>query len=549
MVVVLGLVGLGAASVPASAGTEPTAAEVQFFTLLNGVRSEKGLAPLVRDPGLDSMARQWSGHMAATFARTGVVIRPGVKEHTVPPNCELDALCHRPDLADATGDIEPNWRTAGENVGTGGEVVGLHNAFVASPGHYANVVGNFNRLGVGVVIAGSMVWVTFNFLDGPALTNGGSGGGAALGSQRVTSTANGTANPLGPSARLVPITPRRVLDTRSSGPVAAGAVITLDLAGEVDRPGDATAVALNVTTTDPTANGFLTVFPCGSARPLASSLNYAAGQTVPNNVTVALGGTKVCVYALTATHVIVDLDGWFSPTADGATGLVTSAPQRVVDTRTSGGRRQQLTVPLGAVVPAAATAVDLNVTATDPLFNGFLTVYPCGTDRPLASNLNFVAGQTVANLVTVKIGADRSVCVFSNVPTNVVVDVSGSFAPGGAAVHAVSPARLLDTRDGSGGWLGALAAGQVIDLTVAGTAGLPDGATGVLLNVTATGATSAAYITVFPCGSDRPLASNLNVAAGQTVANAVVVPLGTGQACFFSSAPLHLVADIAGYIS
>jgi hypothetical protein len=95
----------------------------------------------------------------------------------------------------------------------------------------------------------------------------------------------------------------------------------------------------------------------------------------------------------------------------------------------------------------------------------------------------------------------------------------------------------------------ALAVGQAIDLDVAGTAGIPSGATGVLLNVTAASATAGGYVTVYPCGTDRPLASNLNVAAGQTVANAVVVPLGGGQACFYSSAPLHLVADIAGYIS
>jgi hypothetical protein len=113
----------------------------------------------------------------------------------------------------------------------------------------------------------------------------------------------------------------------------------------------------------------------------------------------------------------------------------------------------------------------------------------------------------------------------------------------------VSPARLLDTRDGTGGWIGALATGQSIDLEVAGVAGIPDEVTGVLLNVTATDATGSAYVTVFPCGTDRPLASNLNVARGQTVANAVFAPLGEGKVCLFASAPLHLVVDVAGYVS
>ena len=178
----------------------------------------------------------------------------------------------------------------------------------------------------------------------------------------------------------------------------------------------------------------------------------------------------------------------------------------------------------------------------------FVTAFPGGVlTPPVASNLNVVPGQTVPNLVTVKIGTGRSVCVYANVPTNVVVDLAGWFAANGKAVATVAPTRLLDTRDGTGGWLNALSAGQVIDLQVAGTAGIPDGAGGVLLNVTVTGATSGGFVTVYPCGGDRPLASNLNFAPGQTVANAVEIPLGAGKACFFSSAPAHVIADVAGY--
>ena len=543
-VAVLGLVGLGAASVPAHALPAPVTAESQFFALLNQVRAGQGLGALVRDPGLDGVAREWSAHMAATFARTGVVIRPGVKEHSVPPNCDLDSLCHRPNLAEAVTGVEPNWRTAGENVGTGGDIQPLHDAFVASPGHYANIIGKYNRLGVGVVIADGTIWVTFNFVDGPAFTSG-----AGDGAQRVVTGSPAVANVVGASARLVPVSPRRVLDTRTTGaPVPAGGTVVVDLAAEPDRPADATAVALNVTATEPSANGFLTVFPCGSARPLASSVNYAAGQTVPNNVTTGLGGgTRVCVYALTDTHVIVDLDDWYSPAAGDGAGLVTANPGRLVDTRNSGGRRQELTVSIAGSVPADATAVALNVTVTDPVFNGFLTVYPCGTNRPLASNLNFVAGQTVPNLVTVKVGTARTVCVYANAPTNVIVDLAGWYAANGRSVTAVTPTRLLDTRDGSGGWLNALSAGQSIDLQVAGTAGIPQGATGVLLNVTVTGASASGYVTVYPCGTDRPLASNLNVVVGQTVANAVVIPLGQGKACVYSSVPAHVIADVAGY--
>ena len=549
MATALGVLGLTAASQPANAVPEAPSAEAQFFTLLNDARQTEGLKPLVRDHGLDAVALEWSGHMSATFAHSGIVIRPGVKEHAVPADCDVDALCHRPNLAEAVASVEPSWRAAGENVGTGGEVPSLHNAFMASPGHHANIVGDYNRVGVGVVISGSTIWVTFNFLRGPDLA----GGTAPLrdnGAHKVTPTATPNVTPLGASAKLVPLAPRRVLDTRDAGvAVPAGGEVVVDLSAQSDKPADATAAALNVTATDTAGNGYLTVHPCSVARPLASSVNYAAGRTVPNNVTVALGSTgKVCIYTQVAAHIVVDLDGWYSPTAPGGAGLETVTPSRLLDSRNSGGRNQSFTVALGAVVPASASAVTLNVTVTDPLFSGYLTVYPCGSPVPLASNLNFAPGQTVPNLVTVKIGEGRSVCLYANSPTNVVVDLDGDFTAAGRAVRAVNPSRLLDTRDGSGGWLGALSAGQSIDLPVAGVAGIPADAAGVLLNVTVADAAAAGYVTVYPCGSDRPLASNLNYAAGQTTSNAVAVKLGTGSVCLFSTQSVDLIADVAGYV-
>lgn len=551
MAAALGVLGLTAASQPASAVPEAPSAEAQFFTLLNDARQAEGLRPLTRDPGLDAVATEWSGHMATTFARTGVVIRPGVKEHTVAPDCEVDALCHRPNLAEAVGTVEPNWRSAGENVGTGGEVQSLHNAFMNSKGHRDNIMGDYNRAGVGVVISGTTIWVTFNFLKGPELVTGSGGGSTAgAGAHKVTATATPNATPLGSPSKLVALTPRRVLDTRDRGSVVpAGGEVVVDLSSQSDKPSDATAAALNVTATDTAADGYLTVYPCSVARPLASSVNYTAGRTVPNNVTVALGSTaKVCIYSQVAAHVVVDLAGWYSPTASGGAGLEATTPARLLDSRESGGRNQSFVVALGSSVPAGATAVTLNVTVTEPLFAGYLTAYPCGGTVPLASNLNFAAGQTVPNLVTVKIGEGRSVCLYANAPTNVVVDLDGWYIGTGKTVRAVSPTRLLDTRDGSGGWLGALSAGQAIDLPVAGTAGIPSDASGVLLNVTVTAATAGGYLTVYPCGADRPLASNLNFTAGQTVSNAVAVRLGTGgSVCLYANQGVHLVADVAGY--
>ena len=80
-----------------------------------------------------------------------------------------------------------------------------------------------------------------------------------------------------------------------------------------------------------------------------------------------------------------------------------------------------------AGVPTSATAVVLNVTAVDARGPGFITVFPCGSPRPTASSLNFVAGSTVANAVVSKIGPAGTVCLFSYESTDLVVDVTGSF--------------------------------------------------------------------------------------------------------------------------
>ena len=102
-------------------------------------------------------------------------------------------------------------------------------------------------------------------------------------------------------------------------------------------------------------------------------------------------------------------------------------------------------------VPATATAAALNVTIVNPVKAGFVTVWPCSVSRPLASNLNFVPGQVVANNVVAPIGNDGSVCLYSNVETDVIVDIAGWFSTSGAgAFVGTTPERLVDTRDGTG---------------------------------------------------------------------------------------------------
>ncbi|HET7720483.1 MAG TPA: hypothetical protein VFK43_10985, partial [Acidimicrobiales bacterium] len=200
------------------------------------------------------------------------------------------------------------------------------------------------------------------------------------------------------------------------------------------------AVAMNVTVTRPSATSFLTLYPTGTARPLASNLNFAAGRTIPNLAVVKIGaGGRVTIYNLAGTvDVIVDVAGWFSDpaAATGDEGRYTPlVPTRLLDTREGGvplgpNRSVELQVAGRAGVPASgATAAVLNVVATGTTATSFLTVHPSGEPRPLASNLNFDAGDTVSNRTMVKLGAGGSVTIYNLAGSaDVVVDIAAGTA-------------------------------------------------------------------------------------------------------------------------
>jgi cell wall-associated NlpC family hydrolase len=260
--------------------------------------------------------------------------------------------------------------------------------------------------------------------------------------------------------RLVNVAPTRIADTRAGGQkLGAGQVLVV-----TPVPGaGAHAVALNVTATEPDRAGFLTVFPCDAAPPVASNVNYATGETVADAAVVGLAADgTVCVFTSAASHVVVDLNGWFGPAGKASFGA--QPPRRLADTRSEAAALaagDELTV----AVPGAAV---LNLTVTSPRASGYLTAYPCGAARPVVSNLNFSAGETVANAALVPAGAVGTVCVFASVATHVVIDLDGTFSspdapattPGQAAVQwgytqvgapyaAINPFRFGDSRYGA----------------------------------------------------------------------------------------------------
>lgn len=345
--------------------------------------------------------------------------------------------------------------------------------------------------------------------------------------------------------------------------------LQLVVAGRAGVPSDAASVVLNVTVTEATGAGFITVYPCGAGQPTASSLNYITNQTVPNMVISKLGaGGLICLFNTSPTQLIADVAGYF-PGEDAFTAL--PAPARLLDTRPGGstidgvfsgegirptGSVQVLPVTGRAGVPSGVSTVVLNVTVDGPQLAGFITVYPCDASLPTASNLNYVAGRTVPNAVISKLSTAGTVCLFASAATHLIVDVAGYFADTTVLVPLGAPARLLDTRsggatiDGAFSGTGPRPATGTIQLTVTGRAGIPADASAVVLNVTVDQAQASGFITVYPTGEGRPNASNLNYVAAQTVPNAVIARLGSGGTlCLFSLGATHLVVDVAGYLT
>jgi YVTN family beta-propeller protein len=373
-----------------------------------------------------------------------------------------------------------------------------------------------------------------------------------------------------PKNLYTPVGPVRVLDTRNgtggySRSVGPGKTISLKVDGVDGVPASGvTAVVLNVTAVGPTASGYVTVYPDRlGPPPVASNLNFARGQTIANLVVVAVGPSGYVNFYNAAGNVnlVADLAGYYSN--DTGSSFTAAGPVRVLDTRNGTGGRSG---PVGAgktislqvagvdgVPTSGVSAVVLNVTAVGPTASDYVTVYPGGQARPLASNLNFAAGQTIPNLVVVPVGPDGTIDFYNDAGNvNLVADLAGYFSTSatGSSFLTGGPVRVLDTRNGTGGHSGPVGAGTTISLQMTGTHGIPaTGVSAVVLNVTAVGPTASSYVTIYPGGQARPLASNLNFATGQTIPNLVVVPVGRdGTIDFYNDAGnVNLVADLAGY--
>ena len=239
-------------------------------------------------------------------------------------------------------------------------------------------------------------------------------------------------------------------------------------------------------------------------------------------------------------------------------------PQRILDSRVGNGfsgpvvagTPRQLAVGGTGPIPANASAVVMNVTITGGTAASFLSVWPAGAGQPNSSNLNFGPGETIPNLVTVKLGAGGNVSIANAVgATQVIADVVGYYDDGtgvGDLFNGITPKRLLDSRTATGGWNAKLAAGTPRDLQVrqpGNAAGVPSTATSIVANVTVTSGNAGSFLSVWPSGVTQPNVSNLNFGANQTIPNLVTVKIGSNNAIRFANAvgSVDVVVDVVGY--
>lgn len=287
---------------------------------------------------------------------------------------------------------------------------------------------------------------------------------------------SGKAGPSG--ATFHSIAPVRIADTRAApacGPdgtcLPAGAVpadteVALQATG---IPAVATAVLANLAITEPAAPGYLTADACATLVPgpqVRANTNYAKGDTISNLavVPVAAGpnGVAFCTTSMSATHEVVDVQGWFGPAtqSDPGAGFTVVPTQRLLDTRTCwtdpATKVQQCGAmsPAGSLIriaaPAGATAVLVNLTLTEADAAGFATAQPCSllqSGPPGQANANVGKGKTAGNLAVVGVDPDGTFCVRVSQPMHVVVDLQGTFgAAGDLRFVGVSPVRRSDTR-------------------------------------------------------------------------------------------------------
>ena len=360
------------------------------------------------------------------------------------------------------------------------------------------------------------------------------------------------------------VTPARVIDTRQPATlrlITPASPLEVTVAGQFGVPANAASVFLNVTADGSTGVGYLIVYPSGIAPPPTSNVNFEPSKASSNSATVKLGaGGKIVVAAGAASaYVIIDVTGWCGPS--GVDRLLPISPVRLRDTRNPaapGVPQVQPGTPLEVQVTGApgipttgVTTAVLNVTAIDASGGGYLTVYPANIALPATSSVNYANNKAVPNTIFAPLSPDGKVKIYTFRPANIIVDVMGWLGPAGVQeISLLTPVRIFDSRLASFNPGTPKLGSTPRDLQVTTSGGVPAIARGVVLNVTATGADSDGFLTVWPADKPAPATSNVNYSTNQDIPNTVVVGLSPdGKIKISSFANTHVIVDVVGWFA
>ncbi len=303
--------------------------------------------------------------------------------------------------------------------------------------------------------------------------------------------------------------------------------------------------------------------------------------TPPANTTLNGSGTFSISLLTTGTQTIT-VNDVTSPSITGSSGNIAVAaasgslyvpvtPCRVVDTRNpagpfggpfvAGAGSRSFVIPNSPTcgIPFTATAYSMNLTVVPHGTLGYVTMWPTGGNQPLVSTLNSIDGRVKANAAIVPAGIGGAISVFATNDTDVILDITGYFVPqtnsSALGFYPLTPCRLVDTRPGAPFTVssGALPGGTSRTLALAGNSNcyFPSQAQAYSLNITAVPSSGTlGYLTVSPTGVSRPVVSTLNSPTGTVVANAAIVPAGTGGSIdVYATDTTDLVVDINGYFA
>ncbi|MFN8022551.1 MAG: hypothetical protein U0Q03_13575 [Acidimicrobiales bacterium] len=388
----------------------------------------------------------------------------------------------------------------------------------------------------------------------------------------TTTTVVGSGGPVpGGAGAFTARTPVRIVDTRSglgapAGMPAARSSITIPVRGRNGVPADATAVAVQLTATDGTASGYVSLVPDAAHLGRSSTLNIdTPGETIANSAIVPIGADgSIVMYTMSPTHLIVDLAGWWTPTSGAvpAGRYRPVGPVRVLDTRPdslvgdTGGKPAAGSITTVQIsgrdgVPAGGvSAVIVNVTIDAPESLGFVQVSPAASLSPGSSSTLNVGrpGQVIAASAIVPVDAQGRIAIYAQPSTHLIVDVAGYFTAAGAAagtdgLFVPTEGSRVDTR-GSSGSDPRPVAGTRYDIVGQGGA--------IVGNVAVTDTAGPGFVQLGPADSMvNGATSNVNpTRAAETVANAFVVPTGaSGRVGVFTANATHIVIDVTGYMT